>query len=63
MDKRDSYSKCLSGPGGINCPCCRRGTKVWAKKANSRGKRRAARQEIKRQGMDGADFARVMVQG
>ena len=43
MEKRDSYKKAISGPGGINCPCCRCGSKVYAKRLNARGKRRLAK--------------------
>ena len=43
MDKRDSYKKVIRGPGGINCPCCRMGSKGYAKRLNARGKRRQAK--------------------
>jgi hypothetical protein len=61
MDIRDTYSKCNRGPGGFSCSCCRIGSKKQSKVINARGKRRAARLACKRAGMDGADFASVMV--
>lgn len=33
-------SKWISGPGGINCPCCHKGSKKDAKKGDSRHRRR-----------------------
>lgn len=47
MDKRDTYSKAVCGPGGINCPCCSTGSKKFAKTLNVRGKRRRARMELR----------------
>jgi hypothetical protein len=49
VDKRDSYSKAVCGPGGINCPCCRTGDKREAKRLNARGKRRKARAALARE--------------
>ena len=40
MDKRDTYKKAVTGPAGINCSCCRCGSKAYAKRLNNRGKRR-----------------------
>lgn len=44
---RDTYAKAICGPGGINCDCCRLGSKKYAKVVNSRGKRRKVRLECK----------------
>jgi len=43
MEKRNSYKKAIIGPGGLNCSCCRCGTKGFAKRLNNRGKRRLAK--------------------
>ena len=43
MEKRNSYKKAIAGPGGLNCSCCRCGSKVYAKRLNARGKRRIAK--------------------
>lgn len=43
MGARETYSKAICGPGGLNCSCCCVGSKKSAKVSNSRGKRRASR--------------------
>ncbi len=47
MDKRDTYKKAVAGPRGINCPCCRCGSKGYAKRLNNRGKRRLAKNALR----------------
>lgn len=47
MEKRDSYKKAIAGPGGINCSCCRCGSKAFAKRLNARGKRRLAKMALR----------------
>ena len=46
--KHYSYGKACGGPGGINCPCCRSGSKKHAKKLNVRGMRRKSKQDVRR---------------
>lgn len=42
----DKYrTKCVFGPGGIRCPCCRVGTQSEAKRAYRRQQRRKAKQQ------------------
>jgi hypothetical protein len=36
-------TKAVCGPGGLNCSCCRRGSKREAKRLSARAHRRAAR--------------------
>lgn len=47
MEKRDSYKKAIIGPGGLNCSCCRCGSKGYAKRLNARGKRRLAKMALR----------------
>lgn len=48
MDKRDTYQKIICGPMGFQCRCCLVGDKRFCKIANSRGKRRKSKQEMKK---------------
>lgn len=50
MDSRDTYQKIICGPMGFQCPykCCLVADKKFCKVANSRGKRRKSKQEIKK---------------
>ena len=41
--KRAGATKAVCGPGGLNCPCCRTGTKAESKRLNARALRRAAK--------------------
>lgn len=47
MEKRDSYKKAIIGPGGLNCSCCRCGSKGFAKRLNARGNRRLAKMALR----------------
>lgn len=47
MEKRDSYKKAIIGPGGLNCSCCRCGSKGFAKRLNARGKRRLVKMALR----------------
>lgn len=49
MDKRDTYKKAVAGPAGINCPCCRCGSKGYAKRLNNRGKRRLGKKALQKE--------------
>lgn len=43
VSARNSYLKAVCGPGGLNCSCCRVGSKKYAKALNARGVRRLTR--------------------
>lgn len=40
-------TKAVAGPGGIGCPCCRRGSKHEVKVADRRIRRRTAKHQLK----------------
>lgn len=44
--KEANASKYVCGPGGINCPCCRRGPKRYVKAKTNRLDRHRVRQTL-----------------